>query len=197
MWDTWRPLRSSSVVCEFREGIYFFDLTTGEGAPEKSLLGTRECVQQEKLGVSLIHCSHWTGKSLHTQGGGMMWLWEGRAGRHNIRALLSAQKPNDCNRTGPMGEASQGRPVLTYNPVMCVCLFVLMKEMIKEGFSPWICQLWMIRSSGYSRFSWWETEQSPLKLAASSPWQGGWVLWNLSEKVDSSACLCSFKGEGK
>lgn len=63
-------------------------------------------VLQGKPEVSLIPCLYGQCESLHMQGKGMMWLWEGRAGRHTVRALLSVQKPYDCNSIGLIGEAN-------------------------------------------------------------------------------------------
>ena len=95
------------MACEFREGgVCLFDPSDGEDATENPLLSVQHRVLQGELGVSLIRCSYGQRESLHAQGGGMMWLWEGRAGRHIVRALLSVQRAYDCNNIGLTGEAN-------------------------------------------------------------------------------------------
>lgn len=101
--DAQRPSGSSGIAYEFREGSYVYLILVMGGG---SVLGAQQHVLQGKLGLALIHCSYGQCESLHAQGGGVMWLWEGRAGRHIVRALLSVQKPYDSNSTGLTGEAN-------------------------------------------------------------------------------------------
>lgn len=94
------------MVREFRERVPLFDPSNGDGAMGYPPLHAQQRVLQGRLEVSLIHWSYGQRESLHTQGRGMMWLWEGRAGRHIVRALLSVQKPYDCNSISLIGEAN-------------------------------------------------------------------------------------------